>query len=190
MLPGEGVRHAIFQGESRIGRHHNRTGVIGPSQHGEIERLLHETYGVAGSSSSQVEAERPAPRPLIVLAFPDPIPDEPVEGNRARLTDRVEVWIELWTGVRFLLTVIPKGFVYDGVSRPGIFAWWIKRWGPEKAMALLHDWLLYLLRIGAIGKPKFLIDLFLLLALVAGGRSFFRSTVIFLAVRTRPARVD
>ncbi|MFN3585199.1 DUF1353 domain-containing protein [Phenylobacterium sp.] len=132
----------------------------------------------------------PARRPLIVLEFPDPIPDEPVEGDRARLTDDVEVWIELWTGARFLLTVIPAGFVYDGVSRPGIFAWWIKRWGPEKAMALLHDWLLYLLRIGAIGKPKFLIDLFLLLALVSGGRSFFRATVIFLAVRTRPANSD
>lgn len=190
MLPREGVGHAIFEGGSRIGRHHNRARRLSAGQHGEIERLLHETYGVAGSSPPQAQAEVAPPRPLIALEFPDPIPDEPAAGNRARLTDRVEVWIELWTGARFLLTVIPAGFVYDGVSRPGIFAWWIKRWGPEKAMALLHDWLLYLLKIGVIGKPKFLIDLFLLLALVAGGRSFFRSTVIFLAVRTRPARVD
>lgn len=127
-------------------------------------------------------------RPLITLHFPEPLMLWPLEDDRAVTLEPIEVWAELWNGQCFLIALIEKGFVFDGVSRPGIFAWWIKRWGPETEEALLHDWLLELLSRGVIGKPKFLIDLFFLMALVCGRRSFLRSTIMFLSVRTRPAR--
>lgn len=127
-------------------------------------------------------------RPLIALVFPEPLPLWPTTDGRAVTLEPIVVRAELWDGQRFRLAEIPAGFEFDGVSRPGIFAGWIKRWGPETEEALLHDWLLELMRRGQVAKPKFLVDLVFLMALVCGRRSFLRSMILFLAVRTRPAK--
>lgn len=127
-------------------------------------------------------------RPLLQIEFPSPLPITPHGRNRAITTAEVPVDLVLYNGVRVRLATIEKGFIFDGVSRPGFLAWWIKRWGPHLEEALLHDWLLELMARGEISRPKFLVDLAFLLALVAGGTSFLRASIMFLAVRTRRAR--
>lgn len=127
-------------------------------------------------------------RPLISVEFPEPLMLWPTTDNRAIVLEAVPVVARFWTGAEVELATIPAGFVFDGVSRPACFAWWVKRWGPAVEEALLHDYFLELLADGRLAKPKFLLDLFFLLALVCGGHSFIRSTLMFLAVRTRPIR--
>ena len=126
-------------------------------------------------------------RPLIRLLFPEPLPLWPTTDGRAVLLSRAPIFAELWHGGRILLCVVPAGFVFDGVSRPGWAAGWVKRWGTAVEEALLHDFLLWQMQRGRLGRPKFLVDLMFLLALVSGGHSFLRSMLMFLAVRTRRA---
>lgn len=126
-------------------------------------------------------------RPVLRVLFPDPIPLKTTSQRRVlEVVADFDVWLELWDGQRIKLATVEKGFISDGVSRPGLVNWWLRRWGPEAKAAILHDWLLWLHEQGLISGPKFLIDLLFLMALVATNISFFRSTVMFLAVRTRP----
>ena len=124
-------------------------------------------------------------RPLLQVVIPNPLPYKPYGRNQAITTAEIPVDAILYNGHRIRLALIEEGFVFDGVSRPGLFAWWIKRWGPQVAEAAFHDWLLELMARGVIGPPKFLVDLAMLLVLVARGHSFARASGMFLAVRTR-----
>lgn len=129
-------------------------------------------------------------RPLIRVVFPDTLPLAATGRRNAagrlmdRLTADVDVWIELWDGRRLLLTTIRAGFETDGVSWPR-WAFWTSPWDGTSREAVLHDWLLTLLDQGLIDRPKILIDLIFLLAMLSNGVSFPRAFVEFFGVRTK-----
>lgn len=125
-----------------------------------------------------------APLLALYLDGPDPLTIGP---DRCRFDRPTPIVLVLWDGRRIVLSVIEAGFETDGLSRPGLLSWFVKRWGPERDKAYAHDWFLELMRRGALGGPKFLVDLLFLAFLVAGKTSFVRASLMFLAVRTRPA---
>jgi hypothetical protein len=124
-------------------------------------------------------------RPIVQIEFPDQMPLEELGNHQRVVTESVPVWLEFWDGQRLKLADIEAGFITDGASRPWFAKWWLKHWGPEADAAVLHDWFLHLLKQGVIDRPKFLIDLLFMAALVATRVSFFRATIMFLSVRTR-----
>lgn len=131
--------------------------------------------------------------PFLTFDFPDALPMAPTgrarNGRELRAaTEPFNVDMVLWTGARFTIATIEAGFESDGVSRPSVLRAWLDPWGDEAKAAVLHDWLLELIRRRLIGLPKIIVDLLFLLALISTGSSFPRAAWMFLGVRTRPFR--
>lgn len=129
-------------------------------------------------------------RPILTVVYPEVLPLFNLGDHRREVSSDFDIDMVLWDGQRIRLARIERGFITDGVSRPWWAGAWVKHWDQSAKAAVLHDWHLELVRRGDLGRPKFLIDLLFLLALVATGVSFPRALLHFLAVRVRPIRTN
>lgn len=129
---------------------------------------------------------------LLQVEFPDQLPLEDTHTQDAakhwlfRVTEPFDIVLRLWNGQAITLATVEAGFLTDGATIPWFARRWFHPWDKTGPEAVLHDWLLELRRRGQITKPKFLIDLVFLLAMIARGVSFLRASIMFVAVRTQP----
>jgi hypothetical protein len=128
---------------------------------------------------------------LLTVVFPEPLPLVDTHTADAddhwlfEVTEDFDVVLEFWTGQKLILATIEQGFRTDGATVPWFARRWFHPWDKTGPEAVLHDWFLDLRARGHLTKPKYLLDLMFLLAMVARGVSFLRATIMFAAVRTQ-----